>query len=219
MAKRLNFSIGQKFGKWTIEEKLEEKQQNCFLWLCKCECGKQSKVTGSALMRGKSNGCPSCVQKNNGVCENGHDLTKWGLTKDFRCKGCIKNRNLLREYGITLEEYTQLWELQDGKCAICKKEINLYPKGVPGWQECLRTEVDHKHVLKDKKFLGEHRRYRIRGLLCGGRWSGCNRKLGRIDDEAWLKAAMEYTSNPPASKVLVRKNENKQETNSESKSI
>jgi hypothetical protein len=41
----------------------------------------------------------------------------------------------------------------------------------------------------------------IRGLLCPGRYKGCNRNLGRVDDPKWLTQAACYLSDPPASKI------------------
>lgn len=37
----------------------------------------------------------------------------------------------------------------------------------------------------------DHKTGNPRGLLCGGRM-GCNRRLGRVDDIAWLAAALAY---------------------------
>lgn len=43
----------------------------------------------------------------------------------------------------------------------------------------------------------------IRGLLCPGRYSGCNRLMGRIDNLPWLRKVIAYLENPPAKKVLI----------------
>lgn len=37
----------------------------------------------------------------------------------------------------------------------------------------------------------DHKTGKPRGLLCGGRM-GCNRRLGRVDNTAWLEAACAY---------------------------
>ena len=42
----------------------------------------------------------------------------------------------------------------------------------------------------------------IRGLLCPGRYTGCNRLMGRIDKPEWLRNVLHYLENPPAKKVL-----------------
>jgi hypothetical protein len=67
-----------------------------------------------------------------------------------------------KKYGLTLEEYDQILEDQNGVCAICGKpetELNRYGS-------INRLSIDHDHDT-DK----------IRGLLC----RRCNRVLGSIE--------------------------------------
>ena len=78
--------------------------------------------------------------------------------------------NLKRRYGITLAEYDQMFEDQNGKCAICG---TTEPGGRNG-----RFHVDHNHVTGV-----------VRGLLC----HHCNTALGKFgDDEATLQRAIDY---------------------------
>lgn len=78
-------------------------------------------------------------------------------------------KNSLKKYGLTLEDYENLFNSQDGRCAIC------YMK-----QENELLCVDHCH-----------RTSRVRGLLC----RQCNRALGLFrDDPDLLFAAGEYVS-------------------------
>jgi hypothetical protein len=69
---------------------------------------------------------------------------------------------LKRRYDITLENYSQMVEEQEGKCAICNKPFDSL---------C----VDHNHLT------GE-----VRGLLC----SKCNQGIGLLDEniEIFTKA-------------------------------
>ena len=96
--------------------------------------------------------------------------------RDPYCISCRKeydkkyNKTAYRRknrYGLTPFQYERLYQIQEGKCAICeRKEPNK------------RLAVDHCH--KSGK---------IRGLLC----SGCNILLGRFnDDEAVFKKAINY---------------------------
>jgi hypothetical protein len=41
----------------------------------------------------------------------------------------------------------------------------------------------------------------VRGLLCAGRYAGCNRLLGRIDKSELLQQFLDYLADPPAKKV------------------
>lgn len=71
-----------------------------------------------------------------------------------------------RKYGITLQEYNLMLEVQEGLCAICRRKDNR------------RLAVDHCHATK-----------RVRGLLC----SSCNVSVGRFDDDPErLQRAIEY---------------------------
>jgi hypothetical protein len=98
-----------------------------------------------------------------------------------RCKSCdctqanarysSEDRHLrsLARYGLTQDDYDQLKESQDGKCAICgalegRTGVSLY--------------IDHDHGT------GE-----IRGLLCGN----CNTGIGMLGDTLErLEAAAAY---------------------------
>jgi ribosomal protein L34E len=89
-----------------------------------------------------------------------------------------REREALRLYGMTPEEYNRKLAEQDGKCAICRKAPQGRPNGRA--REVLepRLHNDHCHVTN-----------RFRGLLC----SNCNTGLGLFgDDPEVLMAAAEY---------------------------
>jgi len=114
---------------------------------------------------------------------------------------CCKERQLKFTYGITLAEYEALFAFQEGKCAICSKPLLMFKVPTPVKVAGGRAEVDHKHLTK--KEINRMKSYvpdksLVRGLLCGGRWAGCNHKLGRVDDVDWLRNALSYVENPPA---------------------
>lgn len=88
-----------------------------------------------------------------------------------------RRRTLLRFYGLTPEQFESLWEVQEGRCKICKK---LPPAKLIIRRNQLHTalQVDHDHKNKI-----------VRGLLCGS----CNRGLGFFfDDPDLLIAAAAY---------------------------
>lgn len=81
-------------------------------------------------------------------------------------------RNLRDNYNLTVDEWNDLWQLQNGKCAICN--INMNPRG----RAKQSVAVDHNHKT------GE-----VRGLLC----RSCNHSLGDFkDDPDILISAAEY---------------------------
>jgi len=81
----------------------------------------------------------------------------------------------LRRFGITKDEYDKMFELQDGKCAICFAPESLSLNG-----KVKRLAIDHCH--KTNLF---------RGLLC----QRCNLAIGQFGDN-WvlLDNALEYLS-------------------------
>ena len=85
---------------------------------------------------------------------------------------------LKKLYGITLEEWDDVFDSQGRVCAICGSE---QPKGRVGWH------TDHDHA-SDK----------VRGVLC----SLCNVMLGHAGDSiALLEKAIAYLQNPPYGKL------------------
>ena len=77
-----------------------------------------------------------------------------------------RNNDLKRRYGITLEEHTQMYEAQNGVCAICKGE------GDGKWKKLC---VDHDHTTG-----------KVRQLLC----RNCNMVLGQVNDNVNLLSDM-----------------------------
>ena len=114
------------------------------------------------------------------------DFYKASQAKDglqYRCKSCTTandqgpraqqrrdyawKRKLQQDFGLTPEDYWEMFDRQDGRCAICRDE--------PGWK---RLAVDHDHNT------GE-----VRGLLC----NACNCGLGFFkDDFELVSAALGY---------------------------
>ena len=84
---------------------------------------------------------------------------------DYRRKSAYKIR-----YGITLEQYNEMFDKQKGKCAICKRHQ----------KELTRTLcVDHNHKTKQ-----------VRGLLC----VTCNTDVSVVENrlEEMLKYLNKY---------------------------
>ena len=97
-----------------------------------CEgCGKKKEYESKNL-------CKSCYQK------------EWSKKRPSR-----RPQILLRDYGITIEQYNEMFEKQKGLCIICKKKSNK------------TLHVDHNHKTKE-----------VRGLLC----YRCNSAIGYLDD-------------------------------------
>jgi len=82
-----------------------------------------------------------------------------------------RRQHLRARYGIDQGEYEVLWQLQQGKCAICGTDERDLKR---------RLQIDHDHVTG-----------RVRGLLC----QPCNVALGSFREDAnRLTAALSYLS-------------------------
>lgn len=186
--------LGKKFGFWTVTDVSSKRDKNGSLrWICTCDCGKVKDVSSALLKNGQSTSC-GCSRLRS-ICPKGHSIEEWGRDAKGMCRACIKNRNFVRNYGITLDEYISIWTYQGGKCAICGDDVSL-ALGRPGINTGCRAELDHEHNK------GLAKRDQVRGVLCGGRWRGCNRRLGHIDNHKWLQSAADYIKDPPARRLL-----------------
>ena len=124
-------------------------------------CGNEKLIKEFPWNKEKSRPLAKCYDCRNEIYEG-----------DENAKARARNRNLLKQYGITLEDYDSLVLEQKGKCLIC---------GIP--QENLKQglHVDHNHKTG-----------KIRGLLCGS----CNGGLGLFKDNILLlRKAIKYIKN------------------------
>lgn len=140
-----------------------------------------------------------------------------------------KDKRLWKNYRWTLAMYNALGELQNWKCAGCGREaknacLNLdhehfkiesfriitdYPQPKMMWQAKAIFKDNRSFVAVGTTKTEAMVKVReialpqsVRGLLCPGRYMGCNRKLGRIDDVNWLESMVRYLKNPPARKIV-----------------
>jgi len=89
-----------------------------------------------------------------------------------RHKAYFRNRHILKKYGITTEQYEELFQDQGGVCAICGGPPDAWRAGIE------RLAIDHCHATGD-----------IRGLLC----NTCNAGMGILGDTLQhLEAAVAY---------------------------
>jgi hypothetical protein len=80
-----------------------------------------------------------------------------------------RQNELRRTFGITVEQYNEIFNKQNGRCAICDRHQSEFKNSLA---------VDHCHETN-----------KVRGLLC----FHCNTSLGHFrDNPALLKKAIEY---------------------------
>lgn len=70
----------------------------------------------------------------------------------------IERKQTLRKYGLTIEQYNNLFSNQIGCCAGCNRHQSVFSRSL---------SVDH-----------DHKTGKIRGLLC----NDCNLALGKVQD-------------------------------------
>lgn len=96
---------------------------------------------------------------------------EWDRSDISKRNSKIRRRKskLKLEYDLTVEEYSAMFNIQEGKCPICNRHQDELRKAL-----C----VDHDHITG-----------RIRGLLC----TKCNLRLGTFNDNIEdLKTAIVY---------------------------
>lgn len=86
-----------------------------------------------------------------------------------------KNYQLQYHFGISLQDYNEMLEAQNYRCAVCEKP---HGSDIHSGKRTKGLGVDHDHVT------GE-----VRGLLC----NDCNRGIGQLGDSPQrLRKAAEY---------------------------
>lgn len=103
------------------------------------------------------------------ICWNAERRQKYAELSSDAKKDRSKRQHLKASYGMTLEEYNEMFKKQDGRCAICNKHQSELEKPL---------FVDHDHQTgKTRKLLCQH----------------CNSLLGFARDSVEaLKAAIRY---------------------------
>jgi hypothetical protein len=91
-------------------------------------------------------------------------------------KDISEDKRMKKQYGISLEDYKKMSELQKGLCLICKKPELTFLN-----QTARKLSIDHCHKTG-----------KVRGLLC----QKCNMAIGIFSEsEDILNSAIKYLSN------------------------
>jgi hypothetical protein len=168
---------GGKYSRLTVVARAESKARRTY-WSCLCECGNTAVVQGDYLKNGKTKSC-GCWQR---------EVARATRFKHGRAdktdKAYTRETHVKRKYGMTIEQYNEMFEAQNGLCAIC---------GYKFGQKNGDCYVDHCHSTKI-----------VRGLLC----QQCNSAIGHAkDDPGVLLKAARYVSafaSPPQKFALAR---------------
>ena len=129
------------------------------------------------------------------ACRETKDATAFGIDRalprgrKYSCRECVnakrrggyhvENRRyyLKSRYGLTVEEFEDLYDRQGGRCAICNR-VPIKRSGGGRARESIGLFVDHDHTTGV-----------VRGLLC----HQCNVAIGHFrEDPALLRQAILY---------------------------
>lgn len=130
---KLNNLTNKRFNKLVVIERIASDRGNSVWWLCKCDCGKETKVRGQHLTRTKNSvqscGCLKLLKGRNhkdwkGCGEISGDYWSTHILRNKVKKG---NRSNL-EISITISEAWDLFLTQNRKCALSGIELS-FPKG------------------------------------------------------------------------------------------
>jgi len=92
----------------------------------------------------------------------------------------VRRAALKTRFGVTPEQFDEIWEKQGRACAICREDESVIRKGKKS-----RAALDHDWLT-----------HTIRGILC----TRCNRGIGFLQhDIARLEGAIVYLKNPTVS--------------------
>lgn len=110
---------GQRFGRLIAIKRTEQKKGNCFLWLCKCDCGKEALVPTYFLTHGlrKSCGCLAEGPKENLIGKRFGLLTVISMTGEKRDDNFVWHCRC--DCGKTKDTTTHLLNSGDSKSCGC----------------------------------------------------------------------------------------------------
>lgn len=138
------------------------------------KCGEAWTLDGFSKDKTKKDGrhsqCKACMRetqskrlRNPEVREKNRQASRaWRQANPDRAKASVRCATLRRKYGITAEQFDEMFSAQGNKCAICE-DTESKGNGM--------FHVDHDHKTKA-----------IRGILC----QACNVTLGKMKDSPEL---------------------------------
>lgn len=141
-------SIGDKFSKWEIiSTDLHRNNNGQIFVLCRCECGKEKLVQRSRLFKGLSLMCKSCAPKfyRQGLGKGKHKgvglipRTFYDKIKRNSIMGTRASRQM--DFDVTIEQLWELYQRQDGKCALSGIQLKLNEEKVPVRNKSYSTYV------------------------------------------------------------------------------
>lgn len=115
--------IGQKFGFLTVlgrDDALDGRKRH--LWVCQCDCGKQTLAAKHGLQNGRWVSC-GCKHSERTIARNTtHGLSK---TREYRIAKDAKRRKFINASTdhFSAEDVQNILAMQQFKCPVCRKKL------------------------------------------------------------------------------------------------
>lgn len=119
---------GSVYGKWTVLECLGLTNNRSLSYLCRCECGAEKSVPGTALRSGATTQCRKCASKDHPGLPPKYEAVE-GIVGSYLVT--LESGAASRGYSsvVTMRDLANQWRLQDGKCALTGWELSLKKNG------------------------------------------------------------------------------------------
>jgi hypothetical protein len=143
---KYNFNVNDKFGKWTIIDKVKNKNR----YLCKCLCGHEKIVDSSHLYLGITKQCHKCSGKQRIDLTNKHFGKLIVLGYSHSKNGHTMWKVICECGNIVIKSYDLLTKGYSQYCNECKKKdfvINKYVFGRNNINLSLYNKYNSKHPL------------------------------------------------------------------------
>lgn len=111
---------GRRFGRWLVIEFSHVDHRNRAMWECKCDCGKESVVAGSALLAGTSKSC-GCLKLDNLRISKSLPKGEATLNKIFR----DYSNNYPDDFVLTKGQFKNLVIQNCFYCGAAPKEVPI----------------------------------------------------------------------------------------------
>lgn len=160
--RRKSRELGKSPRYYTLDAREDRKNGIKFCPGCKRKRLLTEFSSNKAARDGIASHCLECSR----LLSKKHHNPETRHTDYVRNKSRIRNNKLLREFGMTLEEYNLMLYDQDHKCAICGKSEKENKKALA---------VDHSHITG-----------KVRELLC----NNCNAAVGFLQDSPEIARLM-----------------------------
>lgn len=89
---------GKKFGRLTAVRVVKKEQKNGRFWLCQCECGKETIIRETDIIRGNTKSC-GCIRKERVEVHGGRYTRLYSIWKGMRKRCGNPNMPNYKNYG------------------------------------------------------------------------------------------------------------------------